>query len=99
MRDRLLADLTWAEMAEVLHAKVAGSWLLHTLLPDLDFFVVFSSLGALLGQPGQGNYAAANAFADGLVAQRRRAGQARAGGGWPPSRPPCRRPPSAGPAP
>lgn len=40
-------------MAEVLHAKVAGGWLLHTLLPDLDFFVVFSSLGALLGQPGQ----------------------------------------------
>ncbi len=74
VRDRLLADLTWAEMAEVLHAKMAGSWLLHTLLPDLDFFVVFSSLGALLGQPGQGNYAAANAFADTLVEQRRRAG-------------------------
>ena len=74
VRDRLLADLTWDEMAEVLHAKVAGSWLLHTLLPDLDFFVVFSSLGALLGQPGQGNYAAANAFADALVEQRCRAG-------------------------
>jgi NAD(P)-dependent dehydrogenase (short-subunit alcohol dehydrogenase family)/acyl carrier protein len=75
VRDRLLAQLTWAEMAEVLHAKVTGGWLLHKLLPDVDFLVFFSSIGALLGQPGQANYAAANAFLDAL-AHRLRKGQA-----------------------
>jgi NAD(P)-dependent dehydrogenase (short-subunit alcohol dehydrogenase family)/acyl carrier protein len=84
VRDRLLADMAWDEMAEVMHAKVAGSWLLHKLLPDLDFFVLFSSLGSLLGQPGQGNYAAANAFLDALAQERRRAGQAGLSINWGP---------------
>jgi acyl carrier protein len=56
--------------------KVIGSWLLHQHLRDqpLDFFVLFSSVGALLGQPGQGNYAAANAFLDALAQYRRSQG-------------------------
>jgi len=52
--------------------KVLGGWLLHSRLRDLDFFVEFSSVGALLGQAGQGSYAAANAFLDALAHQRRR---------------------------
>lgn len=75
IKDRLLGKLTWAEMQEVLRAKVSGGWLLHNLLPDLDFFVLFSSIGSLLGQPGQGNYAAANAFLDALAHQRHSAAQ------------------------
>lgn len=53
--------------------KVAGSWLLHHLLPkdSLDFFILFSSVASLLGSPGQANYAAANSFMDALSSQRK----------------------------
>jgi acyl carrier protein len=49
---------------------------LHTLTQNLalDFFAGFSSMTALLGSPGQGNYAAANAFMDGLMRYRRNLG-------------------------
>jgi NAD(P)-dependent dehydrogenase (short-subunit alcohol dehydrogenase family)/acyl carrier protein len=77
LQDGLLVQLDAAALNSVLAPKVMGGWLLHRLLEDapLDFFVLFSSAGSLLGQPGQGNYAAANAFLDALAHHRRARGQ------------------------
>ncbi len=77
LHDGLLSQLDAAALDSVLRPKVMGGWLLHRLLEDapLDFFVLFSSAGSLLGQPGQGNYAAANAFLDALAHHRRAQGQ------------------------
>jgi myxalamid-type polyketide synthase MxaD len=72
LQDGLLVQLDAAALDSVLRPKIAGGWLLHRLLEDgpLDFFVMFSSAGSILGQPGQGNYAAANAFLDALAHHR-----------------------------
>lgn len=58
--------------------KVEGAWVLHTLFPpgSLDFLVLFSSCGQLLGLPGQAAYGSANAFLDGLAAHRNADGNA-----------------------
>jgi acyl transferase domain-containing protein/acyl carrier protein len=77
LQDGLLVQLDAAQLNTVLRAKMIGGWLLHRLLEDapLDLFVLFSSAGSLLGQAGQGNYAAANAFLDALAHHRKAQGQ------------------------
>ncbi len=53
-------------------AKVNGSYNLHLFTEkiDLDFFILFSSVAAITGNPGQANYAAANFFMDTLAEMR-----------------------------
>nr|APD71592.1 type I polyketide synthase 9 [Streptomyces sp.] len=72
----LLHRLEAGHLREVMRPKVDGALVLHELFPpgSTDFFVLFSSAGPLLGLPGQGAYAAANAFLDALAAHRRAAG-------------------------
>jgi thioester reductase-like protein len=74
--DGILLQQNWERFQRVMAAKVQGAWNLHSLSQNqpLDFFVLFSSAAALLGSPGQGNYAAANAFLDGLAHYRRSLG-------------------------
>ena len=70
--DGVLMQQSLARFEKVMAPKIQGAWHLHTLTQDmpLDFFVMFSSAASLLGSPGQGNYAAANAFMDGLAHYR-----------------------------
>jgi NAD(P)-dependent dehydrogenase (short-subunit alcohol dehydrogenase family)/acyl carrier protein len=70
--DGVLVQQDWERFAKVFAPKVEGAWNLHraTREQPLDFFVLFSSGASLLGSPGQGNYAAANAFQDALAHHR-----------------------------
>lgn len=54
--------------------KARGSWNLHRQLPNVDFFVMFSSLLGVIGSPSQANYTAADAYQDALAHFRRAKG-------------------------
>ncbi|MBU5944454.1 SDR family NAD(P)-dependent oxidoreductase [Streptomyces sp. PAM3C] len=76
--DGVVQTLTEDRVNLVLAPKVRGAWHLHELTAHLDLsaFVLFSSVASVLGTAGQANYAAANAFLNGLAATRRAAGLA-----------------------
>ena len=87
LSDAAIGNQRWEDFETVMWPKVLGAWHLHraTVGRDLDLFVLFSSAAGVLGNPGQANHAAANAFLDQLAAHRRAvglAGQAIAWGAW-----------------
>ncbi|QLJ03459.1 SDR family NAD(P)-dependent oxidoreductase [Streptomyces sp. NEAU-sy36] len=75
--DGLVESLTPERLDRVLRPKVEAARHLHELTrdrPDLDAFVLFSSMTGVWGNGGQGAYGAANAFLDALAEQRRAQG-------------------------
>ncbi|WP_411054232.1 type I polyketide synthase [Streptomyces sp. NEAU-383] len=71
--DGVVDALTVRRAAGVLRPKVDAARNLHELTAgmDLSAFVLFSSAAGTLGGPGQGSYAAGNAYLDALALQRR----------------------------
>jgi acyl transferase domain-containing protein/acyl carrier protein len=74
--DALSLQLNDRRFYRVVEPKAYGAWNLHrhTRSRQLDHFVLFSSLASIVGNIGQANYAAANAFLDGLAGYRRALG-------------------------
>ncbi len=74
--DALIANLNGERMERVLTPKVEGAEYLDRLtraLP-LEYFVMFSSVTTMIGNPGQGSYVAANAYMEGLARRRQKNG-------------------------
>ncbi|MGW2372983.1 SDR family NAD(P)-dependent oxidoreductase [Kitasatospora sp. NPDC001683] len=70
--DAAVSNITDDQLERVWRPKVTGAWRLHqatTGLP-LDWFVLYSSMASLLGNPGQGAYSAANAWLDAFATWR-----------------------------
>lgn len=74
----MFEQMSHQSFADCVNPKAKGALNLHAELQslnvDLDFFVLTSSISALLGNTGQANYSAANSALDALARQRHAAG-------------------------
>ena len=74
LRDEHYSRMTMDQWNAATLPKVQGTWNLHnasvTAGLNLDFFVLFSSLSGIIGQPGQANYTSGNTFLDAFVQYR-----------------------------
>jgi acyl transferase domain-containing protein/NADPH:quinone reductase-like Zn-dependent oxidoreductase/NADP-dependent 3-hydroxy acid dehydrogenase YdfG/acyl carrier protein len=86
LEDALIANLDADQLDRVLRPKVKGAENLDiaTRGLSLDYFVLFSSVTTLIGNPGQGSYVAANGFMEGLARRRRQEGLPALAIGWGP---------------
>ncbi|KAI6268439.1 Type I Iterative PKS [Pyricularia oryzae] len=76
LQDSVFANMSHAQWDLTVRSKVKTSWNLHHQFntPDLDFFVLLSSIIGTIGGPGQANYAAGCAAQDWLAEHRQRLG-------------------------
>lgn len=72
VQDSVLAKESWNSYREATAAKIEGAWNLDRLTQNdpMKLMVFFSSAASILGSPGQGSYAAGNAFLDALAHHR-----------------------------
>ncbi|WP_419889721.1 SDR family NAD(P)-dependent oxidoreductase [Paenibacillus xylanexedens] len=73
----MLMRKTEEQFSAVIGPKVHGTWALDqvTLEDNLDFFLLFSTISSVFAAPGQGDYAAANAYLDAFAAYRSKLGK------------------------
>lgn len=76
LKDIILERMDFDTFQAALHPKTQGTWNLHNQLAGtpLDFFILLSSVAAVVGNPGQSNYAAACSFQDAFAHFRRSQG-------------------------
>nr|AFI23580.1 PKS-NRPS hybrid [Colletotrichum higginsianum] len=74
LHDTIFSELDVERVDKVMKPKIQGSLHLEEIFHDtqLDFFVFFSSIACVVGNPGQSAYAAANMVMSSLAAERRR---------------------------
>ncbi|WP_396268756.1 SDR family NAD(P)-dependent oxidoreductase [Ideonella sp.] len=82
--DAPISKLTEDRILQVMRPKILGAWHLHTLTQHdpLDHFVMYSSGTTAMGNPGQGNYVAANLYLESLALLRRSQGLPALSVGW-----------------
>ncbi|KAI3400684.1 hypothetical protein diail_2396 [Diaporthe ilicicola] len=75
LQDALVSGTALDDFHTTINPKVQGSWNLHKVANDVDFFIMLSSLVGVIGSAGQANYAAASTFQDALAQYRRALGK------------------------
>ncbi|KAK3683390.1 hypothetical protein B0T22DRAFT_430696 [Podospora appendiculata] len=71
LHDSVIEQMTLAQYEGAVRPKVQGSWNLHEHLgPNLDFFVMLSSIAGIIGNASQSNYSAGGAYQDALARYR-----------------------------
>jgi acyl transferase domain-containing protein/acyl carrier protein len=75
--DGLIHEKNESAFAQTIRPKIEGTWILANLTQhdNLDFLVLFSSIAAIYGAPGQGDYAAANSYLNAFAAWLRKRGR------------------------
>jgi acyl transferase domain-containing protein len=66
----LLTKLGRESIGRVFGAKARAAWLMHDLVPEADWLLLFSSMSSVMPTAGLGDYAATNAFLDALAHYR-----------------------------
>ncbi|CEI65620.1 Compactin diketide synthase mokB [Fusarium venenatum] len=78
LADQSFSRMTMEEWNTAVDPKIQGTWNLHKATmsadADLNFFILFSSLSGVIGQPGQVNYAGGNTFLDAFSNYRKSRG-------------------------
>lgn len=76
VNDVLMTKMPREVFDQVYNTKAIGNWILHKQFEnqELEFFVMFSSITAVVTATGQINYISGNSFIDGLAEYRRNKG-------------------------
>jgi len=84
IQDAPIQNMDSDQLSAVFSAKMLGARNLHeaTLCDPIEVFVLYSSISAVVGNPGQGGYVAANLYLDALAQHRRALGLPGLSVGW-----------------